>query len=600
MKANSRRFKIDAWALIFSLIVSTLLVIGTYIVDRVFAGTPVLTGRKSLPILLFCIILLTAFFYLIAILIFSKLDQVSLNTDMCVTSTRDQKSEEFDNQANAPVPTSSRHVDIISAQASSYKTTFLKLLGLFLACWIPYFFIRFPGNLDSDTLWQLLQTNGLAVASDHHPWFDTLIFSAFWTIGNVINNHSASVLLYAILQMLITAAAFSNACCYMKSIGVHKALRTMSVIFFCLYPAVPLFAQSMMKDSLFAWLWVLLLLCFAEILRSKGECVTSSRFLVIFFIVLLLSLLTKKTALYIVLLFSPFVIIYCINNRLKLLSIITATICVYSIAWQSIILPALGIEKGSSREMLSLPASQTANYIKLYGNELTDEDWSILSGVYTDPKTMGDSYIPARADSSKERWTGGSSKGAQLAYARWFIGALVKHPDAFLLAAGSLTLPLYYPDTFSEGDESLIFYRDNIASRENRDPFLEQALTYYSGGTATPEQLDSFLSGMYRNPFISQISRIFNSIYLRLMSIFPILFSKVLYVFWLPFLLACWSIRTKRYGGLCFLVAYGVMLLSMVFGPIALPRYFAPIVYAAPLIVLVPYLDTTVRGRHLP
>jgi hypothetical protein len=52
--------------------------------------------------------------------------------------------------------------------------------SVLLCCWVPYLIVRFPGNIDEDSIAQIMQTYGLAAATDHHPWFDTALFGAFW------------------------------------------------------------------------------------------------------------------------------------------------------------------------------------------------------------------------------------------------------------------------------------------------------------------------------------------------------------------------------------------------------------------------------------
>ena len=570
--AGARR-RLDGWALAVALVTSALVLWGAFVMDRMFSDAPSIVGKSGIASLALLWPPLAAVAYALVRLALRLMDGLA------------------DGAPGVPGP------DVAFRPS---RGDFLRALGLVLLCWLPVLALRFPGNVDFDTLSQIIQPNGLAVASDHHPWLDTLVFTAFWNLGRATGVPALSVLPYAAIQVLVTAAVLALALVYLAFAGVPRPLRRLATAFVCLFPAVPVFAQTMMKDSLFAWLWVAFLLLYAEVIRTRGAALRRRWALPAMGAVMLLCMLTKKTGVYLLAICLPFALARCgRGDRARLAGLAFAPALALFLAWQAFALPALGVRKGSSGEMLSVPAVQTASYVRRHKAEMGPEEWAALEGVYVDPQTMGDTYNPARADSSKGRWRGDATREELLAYARWYVGALVRDPASFALSTGAITLPLYYPDSSTFGRESLLFYPDSIETAYNPDGFHRATITSYVYQESVDE-LNELIAGPYRTDSMARASAAFSQAYLTLARAFPIPFSKALYALWLPLLCLAWCARRGRRAGLCLLVPFGATLLSLLLGPIALPRYFAAVLYAIPLLTLVTVLDgpRTASGRE--
>src|SRR5699024_8176161 len=61
------------------------------------------------------------------------------------------------------------------------------------------------------------------------------------------------------------------------------------------------------------------------------------------------------------------------KRQRKYMVISMAAVIVMMQIYSSVVLPAMGVMKGSSREMLSIPFQQTALYVKEHGDEVTEE-----------------------------------------------------------------------------------------------------------------------------------------------------------------------------------------------------------------------------------
>lgn len=577
---EKKRASFDVGALVSACLLSLLFCFGCYIRSVVYEQKPIYAGiAGKTGLFATCVIL--------SILLYAAISIVYRCYDAVPRSYRHNTSGEQGGHLARAQSTSEP-----KSFSDFTKESFSKIALLLLLAWIPLLIIRFPGNLDPDSLWQIMEPRGLVEWSDHHPWFDTILFYLFWSIGDLASNHAISLLLYSIFQSVLTSAVLSLSLVYMRYCKVPSAFIKCSLIFYAFFPVIPLFSQAMMKDSLFAVFWIPFLLLYIEIVRTGGRSLNNVHFCIAFSVVCLLMMLTKKTGLYLIVL-SVIPLLFIMKSfRLRFLCSLGTPILLFSVLWSQILLPSWGVKEGSSAEMMSIPSQQVAYYLRSYPEEMTEEDWEILEGVYRHPQALAEAYKPGRADATKVYWDNDSTTTERMNFFLWYLSKLLDHPKCFIISAAANMLPLYYPDTDTQQDESLLFYRDNLASSETGDPSLENALLGYSGWQANQTDIDSLMSGAYRTSFIARLSDAFDAALLSLMSTFPVLFSKMLYATAIPLIIAVYIIsRSKRHPiSLISLAPAFISLLSLMAGPIALPRYLAASVYCAPIICSLPYL----------
>ena len=113
----------------------------------------------------------------------------------------------------------------------------VKCADLIIVCWLPWLIAHFPGNLDPDTRWQIMQTYGYRIPFDQHPYFDTLLFGAFWHLGDLLGSHVWSLGAWSLFQCIATVGAFSLSIWYFRRMGVPRIARCAAVVFLrCILP----------------------------------------------------------------------------------------------------------------------------------------------------------------------------------------------------------------------------------------------------------------------------------------------------------------------------------------------------------------------------
>ncbi len=146
---------------------------------------------------------------------------------------------------------------------------------IILLFWLPIIIALYPGTLINDTWGQLAQFiqyfykgNHDGVFSNHHPIFDTLIMGAIITpFGEKLDNWQLGFFVYSFVQELLTAFSFSLTTYY-----AHRYLKLKSgyvlamLLFYALCPIFPISAQTISKDALFSWIYVIFIILFIEAL----------------------------------------------------------------------------------------------------------------------------------------------------------------------------------------------------------------------------------------------------------------------------------------------------------------------------------------------
>lgn len=467
---------------------------------------------------------------------------------------------------------------------SQKRLSATKLTILLLVAWIPYLIIRFPENVDTDTLWQLMQPYGFKAYSDHHPFFDTLLFGLFWKIGDVFGSNTISLLLYSILQMTGTAFAFSYALDYCRNkYSVSTKAEKAAVLFYALFPIVPMFTETMAKDMLHGCIFVVFLVMFFKVSDSEGGVLQRIEFFVGFMGIIVAMMLTKKTGVYVCIVSLVF-LLFKRKNVFRIILSIVIPCTVFFGLWNGIILDSLNVQKGSEGEMLSVPSQQVAYLIREHGDSFSDDDWAVLEEVYDNPRAFGEIYVPNRADNIKNQWRGWADTGVKIDFLKWYLKQYFVYPKEMILAVGALDYPLLGVDYECQGDESLLFYRDGLPSRAEPSPAVESVFSNWTGGAATKEDIHNVFSTAYRGDFISKMSVKFNTIYLELIQAVPVLFSKILYTIWIPLFVLFYRFYRKK--SIIRYIPVIINELVLFVGPIVLPRYLVNSVYIAPILLL--------------
>ena len=261
---------------------------------------------------------------------------------------------------------------------------------LILAAWLPVLLITWPGGFSRDTVNMLYQftTQGPAWYSatgtmvdthfiNHHPIFDTLICGFFYWLGSLTGNSAWGIFFFACATYVFASGVLGATVCYLHAkLGLCWGYAFASLLFLMFFPLFPLFFSYMSKDAIFVPWFLLWTLGYIEAWRTRGKVLTV-KFAIFLCLVSAICILSKQTALYIVLASAVALLIRVQGARLKAAcgGVFAGALLVSLALFPAIVYPALGgVTPIGQQEALGTPLNQTVSLYREHPDAFSDQD----------------------------------------------------------------------------------------------------------------------------------------------------------------------------------------------------------------------------------
>lgn len=313
-------------------------------------------------------------------------------------------------------------------------------LFYFIFLMIPYLFfliLNYPGVLMFDPEIQILQIYKIPnmttsqvnlidpnqYITTHHPFIHTMLIKLFLMIGEAIGSLDAGIFIYSLFQITVMAAAIAYLLQYVRKYFTDRGMLNW-LILFAFNPIVLMYSELMTKDTIFAVLFALFGIKFYEYIKDNAV-LHDKKWVISFLIITLLCSFFRNNFFYIAVL--TFVALLIVKREKVLLKIVAVYLCIF-FAYSSILIPALGVTKGSIREMISVPFQQTANYAKYY--DVTDAEKEIIEKIL-DFETVEEYENPEVSNRVKNTYNKHATNEDLLEYFKVWIKMFFKHPLAY-------------------------------------------------------------------------------------------------------------------------------------------------------------------------
>lgn len=450
---------------------------------------------------------------------------------------------------------------------------------IFMACWLPYFILLYPGCMTNDAFDQLAQAinspdycwskntivllDENVILNNHHPLFYTGVMKLTALFAEAINSYETAFELLCIFQSLCLAGVFSYMLYVMQKHKVSKRYYKVTLLFFALNPLFPIYGMTVVKDTFFCAMFAMVAVQLYELLTLKKISLSRGVF---FIISILVFLLTRNNSMYILILTSICIILLYLKRKEKMIKIsalILVPVIVFQIGFINFLCPALKITSGSVREMLSVPFQQTARYIKEHRDEITEDEERIISTVLNcngDIDILAEEYAGSFADNIKNRFNKYATTQDLVSYFKLWLNGLIKHPL-----------------TYIEGYFNLHY---GWLSFEGNNVITYAGVGTWRGGEMIKE-FDGYMGNASHRAIVSGILDILNK------NPVTVLFLEMATYTWLYLLLLYHIMKRKnKQGFIVCTLAFFNYLISLV-GPVAYMRYVIPMVCLAPFAIFI-------------
>lgn len=450
----------------------------------------------------------------------------------------------------------------------------LALSVVMLLCWTPYLILMFPGNISMDCSGQLsqaeafFQSGNFSDLNNHHPLFDTFLYGlVIMGLFHLTGSFGLGVFVFTLLQAICTAVAFALVVLFLsKRLGRNAGFCLGAAAFFALCPIVPIMVCILCKDTMFSWIYLLFLTSFIGIILSMKSSAPLSRSQILSLTLFgLFACLTKQFGVYIVIPSLVFLTLFgAFSRKSKLLLLIPMTTCIL-VMW--IMLPLgisqLGIQKGGTQEMLSIPFQQSALTYINHKDEIPAEEKEILGRVLV-LDTIEEDYWPQNADGVKG-FSPRGSKQDYAAYLKVWVSQGLRYPKDWVNGWAKHVSPLFVATPIWTYFNSELTVRDDILPA---DYWMKDDFNVRGG---------QFVQDMY--------------VWFRSIPLIDILFLSFPYAIGIPALLfsIAFSCRNKR-ASLLVAIPVAISIAGYLLSPIVgehteSSRYLLPFIYSAPLIL---------------
>ena len=425
-----------------------------------------------------------------------------------------------------------------------------------LLCWSPYILCYLPGSVPHDGYWQLNMAFGINPLTNHHPWVITFIYGVVMRIGRYISDNFGIFMIVAIFTV-IEILCYASVCNSLKKWGASKKVYIGTLVFFSVVPAFGGYAQAVIKDNIFTALLALFFIIYIDICIQHGKNIEIKK-MVILFLVGMMVCLSRNNGVYIVIPSMVCLTLYVQKERSRYVILLICLMVCYQ-GLEGYVAPQLGVEKGSVKEVLSIPFQQTARYIKEYPEEVTLKEKKAINDILS-YDGIKENYNPEISDFVKNTFREGSEDKLDEYFKVWF-EMFLKHPMVYIEATLNNTFGYYYP-----------FYNENVlGDYQFYIKGAPVATGYFDIHYITPVKIRTVLAGYAqiwkKVPGFSQL-------------VDPGFYT------WILLLLAGYLIYRKRTRDILLLIGPAINILICIASPVnGLLRYALPLMACTPLLI---------------
>lgn len=416
----------------------------------------------------------------------------------------------------------------------------------------------FPGVFSYDCYeeWMMVAENSI---TNHHPALHVLILGGLTEFSqNAFGNGNVGILVYVILQIAFSLFVVRRLAVFLEERDTNNLVKWISLLFLSLSPVVLMFITATTKDTIFCLFELWFIICGLRVLRKcdklswklMAETVVSAVGTMIF----------RKNGIYIATVALFLMLILAGHARKKMLLIIGVSIGIY-IVYNLGIYNLVGVTKGKSAEMLSVPIQQLSRTYNFDYDELSDTEKAMILEYM--PEEYISSYIPSTADAVKMGFNSELFDADPIRFIKLWAGVGVKHPLSYINAFMANTVDFWYPLAKIDG------YRWLYGLDQSISTFFDYRVAPPGEQVVLIKPVHDLLYKLSTDYDVTQ--KIYTSIFL----------SPGWYI-----LIWIWSIGVKagdKKGRVFFNIVMLLSLLTVMAGPMALVRYVLIFYFALPL-----------------
>lgn len=320
------------------------------------------------------------------------------------------------------------------------KKYFFKITwAVIFVAWFPGFFASYPGVYVIDNVFQI-QWYLKDMVSAHHPILHTYLLGICVSLGNsFFNSYEAGLAIYSLLQMAVLSGLFA----YTIKCLSGKLPAILQIVCALLYAILPFHAVSSFtatKDILYSGLFLLLVLKTYEIVINQDRFFQSKRRMAGYILLVFASCCFRNTGIYIFICSIPVFLIICKRYRAKVLLLGLSSLILWG-AFTGPVYRLLGVTKGSSAEIMSVPMQQMAYALLEEGEKISSDNAAAIQEYIPHYEL----YAARVADPVKDTFNADLLDKEPGRFLKVWLETGVSCPKSYIAAFLELNIGFWYP-----------------------------------------------------------------------------------------------------------------------------------------------------------
>ncbi|MBR7016136.1 MAG: hypothetical protein IKI12_06810 [Lachnospiraceae bacterium] len=447
------------------------------------------------------------------------------------------------------------------------KGTWWEGYAALAAGWLPLLLIKYPAALCWDS-WSMIYEYRNKCYTEHQSVYYEVIMGRLIELGKRVGHTNWGLFAFSVLHYVILVAAFGYSLQILRKMNISRKCRWAVTLIYLLNPYIAGYVGVIIKDFPYAVFMLILFLCMVEIYLDSAAFSRNPLKLAVLFISVVNIYLIRKNGSYIVFGCAVLLAIRTLRKKLPKRPVV---VMIAALAVSAAVFGMLGTHfhavKGSVKEALSLPFQQTARYVKVYGDEVTEEEKAAIDAVLPYDE-LARKYKPRISDPIKNMYKEDGSKLP--AYFKVWFRQFLKHPLCYVSATWEQNYYLFVPEV-----DNIVLYQDIDTGYELQNVVYMPERWNYSaifGTRAGSETLKQWI--------IQELNLLHRIPGVRLLGNISFWFYLLLFVTVLSFV--------RRTDDLLLLALLYFSVLFVLLGPVIQghPRYMFPVIYAMPVMLL--------------
>lgn len=468
---------------------------------------------------------------------------------------------------------------------------------IIIVCWLPWMLFMWPANIGPDTVAQLVwwrtgkawdpssrqMLDGYAM-SDHHPWFDTVLYGLFDDLGRITGIEWLGLYLLSVLQTLFAAVALAVLLTYLCGrLGLSWRIGAAGL---ALYSLTPIFGRQMMslvKESTNLPWFILFCVALMEYIRRSSIPSTSDKdaatttdtsvahnmrvdgwLIAALLGTALMCSLTRKISFYIVL--GALVVTLVFVRKRLITALMAVTLVAANVIIPMVMLPALHAAPGGKQEIIGVTLQQSAYNLIHNGDTMSADDRKTVTDIFSCPiKDIRKNMSLGTVDAAKDCFNRKATTAQLVSYMKVWVKEGVKHPITYLKAVPYMAGPFLMGGIYDE-----VFFVHWGWEDKGGDKILSQ---WSSWAKSRPQQdVAPLYIAASKTPGLS------------------LLMSEALYVSWIPLLSIALCAVRRRWRNLLYISPQFFSIAALLVQPSHNFRYTWAVAFTTMVFVALPFI----------